>query len=400
MDVFVARQPIFDRSFHVFGYELLFRDGTANHYNAIDGTQATSRVITNSLWLIGLEHLTNNKIVFVNATEKMLKEDILTILPPVRVVLEILETVEPSEEIVAICKELKRNQFVLALDDFAFHPRYQPLIKLADIIKIDIQQTPYREQQRLLQSYAGTKIKFLAEKVETYEQYEQSVQLGYSYFQGYFFAKPVVVSARDIPVNQIANLKLLKEINQHDLDMSQISNIIHKDVSLSYKLLKFINSVTFGLRFKITSVQQALVLLGSREILKWLSLVVTREMAEEKPNELLKISVIRARFSELLAVEIKLASTAEVFTMGLFSLVDALLDRSWEQILEELPVTDEVCAALLGKDNPLHDILSLVCACEIGDWPSLSAYADKLQIPLTRVSELYLDALKWAQDNE
>lgn len=400
MDVFVARQPIFDRSFHVFAYELLFRESAKNSYNAIDGTRATSHVITNSLWIIGLEHLTNSKLVFVNITERMLKEDTLTILPPVKVAFEILETIEPNQDIVSICKDLKRNKFVLVLDDFAFHPRFQPLIELADIIKVDIQATPLAEQTRLLQAYGNTKIKFLAEKVETYEQYEQCSQLGYSYFQGYFFAKPVVVTAKDIPANQLAILKILKEIDQEDLDIRQLASVIQKDVSLSYKLLKFINSVTFGLKLKIASVQQALGLLGKREILKWLSLVAIREVASDKPNELLKLSITRARLSELLALEIRLPNTAEVFTMGLFSAIDALLDRSWDVILKELPVTDEVGHALRGNDNQLHDILELVLACEKGDWQKVEIYAHKLSIPLDKVSALYLDTLKWVYANQ
>lgn len=401
MDVFVARQPIFDRSFRVFGYELLFRQSTENFYNAIDGDQATSSVITNSLWVIGLEHLTNNRQVFVNITEKILREETLSILPPVQVVLEILETIDPTDEIIAKCKELKRKNFMLALDDFVFHSRFQSLVELADIIKIDVLATPYLLQKELIQRYTNTKIKYLAEKVETYEQYEQALTLGYSYFQGYFFSKPVVVSGKDIPTSKLTVLKIIKDMNRDDLDIKRLKEIIQKDVSLSYKLLKFINSATFGFKLKIASIEQALVLLGQRETMKWLCLVAAREIAKGKPNELLLISVVRARFSELVACETGVTpKAAEAFTMGLFSLVDALLDRDIAVILKQLPVTDEISDALLGRDNRLHDILQLARACEKGNWADIQRYGNKMKLPLKVISSLYMEALKWAYENE
>ncbi len=401
MKVFVARQPIFEQGFRVFAYEMLFRQGEANEYNAANGEQATASVITNSLWVMGLDYLTNGKKIFINVTEKMLKENALSLLPPDQVVLEILETVEPDAEVIKNCRKLKSQGFMLVLDDFVFQPRFQPLVEIADIIKVDFLTTGLLEQKRLIRQCENLPVRFLAEKVETNEQYEQALSLGYDYFQGYFFSKPVVLSAKDIPANKLSVFKILQEIRRPELQLDKLRDAIQKDVSLAYKLLAFINSAHFGFRSQIGSIQQALALLGKKEIVKWMSLVALKEIAEGKSDELLMNSLVRGRLCELVAAEIGLVRHRdEAFTMGLFSLVDALLNKPLADILKLLPLPEAVQEALLGRENAFFRLLELARACERGDWPMIQTYAKRMDIELAKLWELVLLSIKWSKENE
>lgn len=400
MNVFVARQPIFDKEFRVFAYEMLFRASERNEYCATNGEQATASVITNSLWVMGLDYLTNGKRIFINVTEKMLKENALSVLPPDLVALEILETVRPDAQVLENCRKLKRSGFMLVLDDFVFQPQFQPLVEMADIIKVDFLATGLRGQERLIRQCAGLPIRFLAEKVETHEQYAQAVQLGYSYFQGYFFSKPVVLSATDIPANKISVFRILQEIRRADFQLDALCVAIQKDVSLAYKLLAFVNSAHFGFKGQIVSIQQALALLGKREIVKWISLVAVKEFAAGKTRELLANSLVRGRLCELLAQEGGLGhQTDEAFITGLFSLVDALLNKPLREVLKVLSLPERVQDALQGKDNELFALLRLARACEAGNWEEIQSGAQGMNIELTALWELVLQSIKWSKEN-
>lgn len=399
MDVFVARQPIFDRQQQIFAYELLFRQGQVNAYTATDGDQATSNVIVNSLWLIGLNTLTHGKRAFINFTANLLKNEVVTILPREQVVVEILETVEPTAEVVGVCQKLRERGFQLALDDFVFEPRFEPFLEIADIIKVDFTTTNMVEQQRLIERCKGMGIRFLAEKVETRAQYEQAMAMGYSYFQGYFFSKPVVVKGQDIPSSKAIGFRVLQELNSVPIELERLEYLIGRDVSLSYKLLKLINSPVFGLRSEMRTIRQALVMLGTKETVKWASLMLARGIAEDKPGELVLISVIRARFCELLMAEAgHKRDSSDAFLMGLFSLIDALLDRPLQEVLDELPVAAVVRNALLGESGLFHTIYSLAVAYERGDWDEVGRLSDRLAITEKRLPALHLNSLTWAKE--
>ena len=281
MQVFVARQPIFDRRQHIFAYELLFRQGQENYYSAADGDQATSQVIVNSFWLIGLSTLTGGKRAFINFTANLLKNEIVTMLPADQIAVEILETVNPTADIVEACRKIRKLGFLIVLDDFVFEPRFEPLMELADIIKIDFQITGIEEQIKLIEMCRGKDIRFLAEKVETPEEFRQAMELGYTYFQGYFFSKPIIVAGQSIPKNKSVNFRLLQQISSSLLDLDKLEKLIEKDVFLTYMLLKYINSASFGIRASIRSIRQALALLGVKEAVKWAALIVTRELAQD-----------------------------------------------------------------------------------------------------------------------
>jgi len=310
VETFVARQPIIDRNEKIFAYELLFRQGNETSYSSVDGDKATGDVISNSFLTIGMDTLTGGKRGFINFTTNLIKNKIAYSLPKEYVGIEILENIEPDQEIILACKELKEAGYLIVLDDFVFEPKFRPLIELADIIKVDFLSTDVQERRNIIRRLGSGKIKFLAEKVETRDDFEQALQMGYSYFQGYYFYKPVVISGKAIPLFKLNYLRLMGEINNPNVDFDKITAFIRGDVSLSYNLLKFINSSVFGFKTKINSIKQALVLLGLSEVRKWASIMVLQNLGEDKPDALIVNSVVRATFGEALALKTTLKHQA------------------------------------------------------------------------------------------
>lgn len=397
MEVFVARQPIFDRNLKVIAYELLYRSSYENTFVNHDPDKATYEVISNSLLLIGIEALTGGKKAFINFTGNLLVDKIMKTLPKHLIAIEILENVEPDAEIINVCRELKELGYLIVLDDFVYHPKIQSFIELADIVKVDFLSTASRERSRVLGRFDRSKVKFLAEKVETKEDFEQGFQLGYEYFQGYFFSKPVIVKGRDISSYKMTYLKIIQEINHGEPDFNRIAEIIARDVSLSYKLLHYINSAAFGIKTSIQSIKHALVLLGTEEVKKWVTLIVLRGIGMDKPDEIMRTSAVRAKFGELLASLTTCHQLAnEFFLMGLFSMIDALVDRPIYEIMCELPVPEGVQKALLGKPGFHRRVYTLVVSYEKGRWEEFNKTAAILNINIDEVPKKYLAALDWA----
>jgi len=399
-EVHVARQPIFDVNLNVFGYELLFRSDFIDHYNGTDGDQATRNVIANSFLLIGMGALTNGKRAFINFTANSITNNIASILPPHLVAVELLENIIPNQEIINACKKLKQEHYLLVLDDFVFAPEYVPLIELADIIKVDFRNTPREERCRLVRRLKDYPVKFLAEKVETYEEFQDALQMGFSYFQGYFFCKPFIMSGKNLPGYKANYFRILQEINQPDLEFRQIENILRKDISLTYKLMKFINSSIFGFRNKISSLRQALTLIGQKELTQWVSLIALQGIGEHKPGQLVLESLIRARFAENLAAgKMPKSQIGNAFLMGMFSHIDALLDRPLIEILNEISLDKDIKHALLGiGHNQFFILYKLIQTYERGDWEANTAYAEEMGISEHDILRSYRESLKWAHD--
>lgn len=398
MEHFIARQPIFDTKGRVYAYELLFRSGLHNYFDCDDADLAAASVIANSNLLFNLDEMTGGTKAFINCTHNVLTKDLMTTLPRQQAVVEVLEDVEPDEQIIAACQRLKSLGYTLALDDFVYHENFEPLLELADIIKVDFLLSDIDEQERLARTMIPRGIKMLAEKVETHEVYEHAKKMGYQLFQGYFFAKPVIISRKDIPTNKVQFLRILKEIHAEEVDFKKLAATIQSEVSLSYKLLKLINSAAFALRNKVTSILQALSLLGLREIRSWVSLLSIASMADDKPAELVVASLIRAKLCEQLAQPCKMGDRqSDMFLMGLFSLLDVIMSRPIDEILQEITVEDDVVAALTGEPGILRSVLDLVIATEKGNWDEVTSLAAELQIEEQFLSEAYLDAVKWAQ---
>ncbi len=400
MDVFVARQPIFDRQLRVFGYELLFRSGFEQAFDGTDPTRATSQVITASFFALGVERVVGRKRAFVNFDRELLLTDCVSILPRRVAAVELLESVRPDREVVAACQRIKELGYLLVLDDVVSLDRIGPLLELADIIKVDYRKAALAEQRRLVRRGREFRIQMLAEKVETQEELRQTLELGYDLFQGYFLARPMTIVGREIPAFKLHYVQVLQELTRPELDYPRLEALIKQELSLSYKQLRYINSAAFGWRRPIESVKQALVLLGEAECRKWLSLVAMPALAQDKAEELVIQAAVRARFLESLADWVRLAGRrTDLFFLGMFSLLDAILDRPMEEVLHGVSLADDVRDVLLGQaveGNRLAEVYALVRAYEAADWERVARSASGLNLPAGSVATLYIQAVEWA----
>jgi EAL and modified HD-GYP domain-containing signal transduction protein len=399
MNVFVARQPIFDREKKVMGYELLFRSGLENYYNALDADKATVDVISTSFFVIGFDQLTDGKRAFINFTRNLLVKGVAELLPKEAVAVEILEDIQPDEQMLGICRNLRESGFTVAMDDFIFKDRDNPLVAFADIVKVDFMGTSPEQRRALCQDLTAKGVKALAEKVETGQDFDQALADGYSLFQGYFFSKPVVQSGRRITGNKLTYLQVLYEVNQPGISYDDLEGLIKQDISLTYKLLRFMNSAWFGFRSEIKSIRHALILLGPKEIKKWFALIALSHMASDKPQELILRAVARARVAEGLAPLVGMKDRhSELFLLGMFSLIDALTDTPMAEIMAKLPLDQEVKNALLGQPSRYKPVYDLIIAYEKGEWDPFAANAGKLNLDEGAVPDLMHESLKWANE--
>lgn len=398
--IFVARQPIFDSNKNIYGYELLFRNGLENFFDqSQDLDYASFKVLMDSFLLFDFKELTRGKRAFLNLTGKVLLSELAYTFTTDSIVVELLENITPDDEIIAACKKLKSKGYILALDDFEYHPDYKPLIDLADIIKIDFIATQGIERRRVIEKSGEKRIKFLAEKVETIEEYNQGLQMGYSYFQGYYFSKPVILSGKDVPSYKVNLLQILKELQEPESSITRLEKIIERDVSLSYKLLRFINSAAFGMINDIRSIRQALVILGIYEFKKWMSMVLLSQLGSDKPDELIINSLIRAHFCELTAERLgQKSKKSDYFLMGLFSLIDAFLDRPMSDIMADLPIPLEIKQAIENKEGIPGQVLQLIINYEQSKWDKVSELCSTLGLDEHNVLNHYFKSIKWAND--
>ena len=396
VEVFVARQPIFNRFEQAFGYELLFRSSLSNFFQHPDSDQASLKVIADTLFLFGVEAITRGKHAFVNFTRETLVNGYAALLPKDVLVIEVPADLEPDDEVLAALKSLKQQGYTIALDECYIENLWSPVVELADIVKVDFRATEPEERARLFEALEPRGIDLLAYRIESQEHFGEAMSAGYTYFQGYFFCKPVVVSTRDVPASELNYLRLLQEINRPELSFDEIEGIIKREVSLSYKLLRYINSVYFGLRHKLSSVRQALLMLGARGIKNWASVIILSDMGLEKPAELVVVSVLRARLCEVLAARVRLKDReSDLFLMGLFSLMDVMVGRPLPDIVRDLPIADDVKAVLAGEENALKPVYDLVLAYEQGDWEEVGRLTKQLRINEAELPELYRNALEW-----
>ncbi|QOR67876.1 HDOD domain-containing protein [Cytobacillus suaedae] len=405
MEVFVAKQPIFNEKEELIAYELLYRNSSHNAYSHVDGDQATTEVIVNSFLNIGFGELSNGKPCFINFTENLLKLKVPNYFTPLSVVVEILENVKATDEIVQICKELKSNGYTIALDDFFLLHGDEKILELlhyVDIVKIDFLSTTRGARKQLMEYLKPYKLKFLAEKVETREEYETAVEDGYSYFQGYFFSKPVILQSHDIPSYYYSYLLVLEELDMPVPDIDHITKVIEKDLSISYKLLKLINSPTIRPKYEVSSIKQAVVLLGLIEIKKWIYVLAIKGENKDKndltAHEIIHLSLTRAKFGELIGKALGEQGTSSTyFLLGMFSLIDSILKVPLEKILRELPLTNEIKAALSGEQNQLRDILDLTINIEKNPPDSNCMKPLSSSIDNFELFALYSKATLWAR---
>jgi EAL and modified HD-GYP domain-containing signal transduction protein len=358
--VFVARQPVFDCAKRSFGYELLCHCRQESGGDTSDAETSMLDVLASGLLPTGLDELTGGKLAFLRLTRKLQAEDIAA-LPSDRVILEIHETIKPDEEILNICRELKAAGYRLALDDFVMSASGSSFLDLADIVKVDFLATAPGERKKIALDLDARGIKALAREVESDKAFEEAVACGYSYVEGCFFAKPAFRATDEISGNKLSRLRVLDELYLPEVSYDRLEEIIKQDVSLTYDLLRFINSAWFGLRYKITAIKHALVLLGPKEIKKWFALVTLQSMGTEKPSELLLRCMTRAKMGELMAPLVGMRSHAPgLFLMGMFSVIDALVDAPMPAIVAKLPLDDQIKGALLGHSNLYRTVLDAI----------------------------------------
>ena len=397
METFVARQPIFNRDKKIFGYELLFRGGMSNLFPEIDGETATSRVLSSNLILMGTDKITGGRRAFINFTQDLLLNKIPLMFPREKTVVEILEDVDPEEGVINACQEMADKGYCLALDDFVFRPDYMPLISLAKIVKVDFRATQGEQISELVKKLSHDKFSFLAEKVETYDEFQKALEMGFVYFQGYFFSRPEILKGRDIPTSKITLMQITAEINKENFQFSELEKFISRDVGISYKLLRYINSAYFSRMEEVSSIRQAIVLLGERELKRFLSLTAMTKLASDKPDELVRASIIRAKFCELMGGggDIKVKPSA-LFTLGLFSLIDAIMDDSMENLMEQVPLSEGIKDALVHGTGELNHYLRLPVCYEKGDWEGVAEMAGVLGLSEEDIPGYYMESVYWA----
>lgn len=378
----------------MFGYEILFRNGVEDYFNA-DPELAARSTLDSSL-LFGITTLCDNRRAFVNCTREVLFKDLITLLPPTHAVAEILETVEPEDRVIAACKRLKAAGYLIALDDFAPNDPRLPLCGYADIIKIDVRATRPEERAAMIRRFGSSKCKMLAEKIETPQEFHQARDMGFTYFQGYFFCRPELVTGREVPASQLHYVRLLEMVSRPELNVLELEKMLKQEASICYRLLRYLNSPVFGMALEITSIRHAMAILGEREMRRWIRLVVTVGAAEQSCSELILMGLARARFCELLSDRVQ--SSGDLFLMGLLSVMDAILEVSMEVLLQQVPVERETKTALLGQKSKLQPLYRLMMAHESGKWAESTVFAKQLKLSDEDVSTRWWEALQWAQE--
>jgi len=393
---YLARQPILNRARELFAYELLFRHGLQNSCDGLDLELASTSVLDTS-FLIGFEKITAGHRMFINCPRDFLLRDYISLFPPNSAVVEILETIKPDQEVIDACKRLKQAGYTIALDDFVDSPDQAPLVELADIIKVDFRLTDRKEQHAIVSRHAGKKIRMLAEKVETQEEYAAGMEMGYSLFQGYFFCRPEMMQHRTLPSFKLTYLELLRAATAPQFDIQELALKIKHEASLTFRLLRYLNSAAFGLRSEIRSVPHALSLLGERELRKWIAVVSVGVLADGKPDELMVVPLVRGRFCEMLAPLAGMPGHAnDLFLMGLLSVMDAILDQPLESILADLPVRREIKDALQARTGLYWLLLELAIAHERADWEKVSALVSEAGMNEGQVSAMYVSSVDWS----
>jgi len=390
---YLARQPIYDKDLHVYAYELLYRAAPEENAPAGLGDEATSEVITNTLTEIGLHQLVGEKLAFINFTRNFIVAPLPVPFSDRKIVIEILEDIYGDEEVITGVKRLIEQGHIIALDDFIYSEIMHPLLDIANIVKLDILSLSKTELIEHVAELKRYNVRLLAEKIETEEDYQRCCELGFELFQGYFFCRPRLYAQQRMSTNKMLILQLLVELNDPEADVNTLVDIISQDVSLSYKLLRYINSAFFGLSTTIESIRSAVVYLGLKTI-KELATLLTLSSVDDKPHELFIIAMTRAKMCETLASELGQSNKESFFLVGLFSVLDGLLDTEMSEILTSLSLSDDINNALLTNEGILGQTLQSVIAYERGEWDKQTT----LELSNKVKANAYLEALGWVSE--
>ncbi len=390
---YVARQPILDLHGKVHGYELLFRNGAEAVFRG-DGNLATRTMLDNTI-LYGLGKLTCGLPAFVNCTAETLTGKLIHVLPSGMTVLEVLENLELTPELIGACRDLKVAGYRLALDDFMWKPGIEPLVELADYIKVDFSLTDAGERRTLLQRLSGFTLSLIAEKVETEAQFNQARNEGFTFIQGYYFCRPILLENRNVPSNRLSHLEILELLQNETIDLHKLTRLVKRDASLTYRLLRFINSPACAMRQEVRSVQAALMAVGEETFRRIARLAITSELNAGNPTELLRMAFVRGRFCEL-AAEFCALDRTEQYLLGLLSLLPAMLRLPMRDLAPALPLREEIRQALVGDEIPEGALLGWLEGQERGDWGACDPIAERLELTGECLQRCYEEALTWA----
>lgn len=395
--LFLGRQPIFDTKKRTVAYELLYRSGQANAFDAVDGDRATTQVLYNLLYGMGVQEVTGGRLAFVNMTYGLLTSGLAKNLDPKGVVIEILEDVTIDDQVVRACEELREMGFRLALDDFVVQEGTERLLPLAWVVKLDFLADPLPRLQELARMLRPYGVELLAEKIEDEEAFQAGLELGCRYFQGYFFARPVIIQRSELPPAAWSQLRIMGALQRPEVEVEEMTRIIATDPGLTYKLLQLVNSAAFGLERRVSSIQQALVILGEKELRRWLTFVILNSLRGDRPKEIMVLACTRGRFGELLAMKRGEEEKAPaLFLTGLISMLNVIMGRPLKELLAELPLDPAIGQALLERRGPLAPYYHLAYSYERGNMEMVNRLAHALGLELEVVGECYVEAVKWA----
>ncbi len=390
-NIFVGRQPILAPNMKTIGYEVLYRDCEQGQAVFTDEAKATATVLLNAYLDIGLEQVVGSHLAFLNIPKQFLLEGYCEALPKNRVVLEILENIEPTPQIIEALQALSQQGYTIALDDFVYDDRFRPFLELADIVKIDVLGKNEEQLQQEISRLHDFRVRLLAEKVESREVYETCKNMGFYYFQGYFFFRPDTIRGREIPANRGALMELMGKIQDPHIPFERLVEYIRNDLSLSYKVLRYVNSAYVGLPRRVDSIEHAACLVGIDRIRTWATLIIMSSEQTQAP-EILVIALVRAKMCEQLGRHLGLISPEKYFTMGLLSVLEALYESPMADIIDQLPLPTDIQEALVNGTGEMGILLSCVKAYEQGKWMELKP----LQLEPSLIRGFYFDAISWA----
>jgi len=401
---FLGRQPILDRDQKIVAFELLFRSADKQYADFTDQTQASASVILNAMTDFGIDNVVGRHKAFINVTDDMLMSDTLELLPKDHVVIELLENIQISDQVVERCQELKEKGFVLAADDHTYSEEFEPLYKSIDIIKLDILLTPVEQLPEIMKQLSRWRFTFLAEKVETSEQYDACSALGFELFQGYYFSRPVVLKQKRIDTARATLLKLLNLL-QLESDLSEIENSFRQNPNLIYGLLRLVNSVAFGLREKVRSLKHAIMVLGRQQLRRWVVLALYASQGEgvATVSPLLELASVRGRLMELLATQVPDIPIQDkewgerAFMAGVLSLVDVLLSTTVEDVVATLNLTDDIRNALLYREGRLGVLLQIAEQMEKAEFSAAEDLLGQVQLSADMLASAQLETIAWSK---
>jgi EAL and modified HD-GYP domain-containing signal transduction protein len=396
--VSVARQPILDRAGHIFGYELLYRGESDGSEGDEDDDLEGARVLSDGILTVGLDALTCGRYAFVKLSHHLLVDGAATLLPPATTVLELPSTLEANEEVLDTCRRLHGAGYRIALDDFRQNASTDALMPWVAFVKVDVQNTPESEWTAIPDHLKSAKVQLVAERVETPEAAAAARQAGYHLFQGFYFCQPTTFARTPLPARRLAYLTLLTALNREDLSLDEVENLVKHDLSLSYRVLRSVNSAAFGLREEVTSIRRALMLLGLLQIRKWASVWSLAGLSDGGTPETVSIALVRARSCELLGELMESPDSASYFLLGLCSVLDVILQRPMEDALSEMPLPATIKDALLGAPNTARHVLDAVIAHERGAWDGAQAAAARAGCPDATLPKIYAEALRWTRE--